>query len=371
MTDIQYVDDDVTSTANRIIAAFEAISGSTLFPADPRRLFLLSLAQIITQQRALINSVKRADLLRYASGDVLDAIGDMFDTPRLPADAARTTIEFRLSMPLLSATIIPAGTRIGVQGGGGTLYFATSNVLEIPAGSLTASITAECSTPGVSGIGFLPGQLNVLIDPLPYVQSVKNTTTSAGGAEAENDDAYRDRIRSAPGSYSVAGPEGAYRHWAKTASSSIIDVGVDSPAECEVVVVPLLAGGQMPTQDILDAVAEAVNDRKVRPLTDRVMVTAPTPVSYNINLTYWIARSRSAESASIQTAVVAAVEQYRTWQKSKLGRDINPSELIRLVMEAGAMRVNVVSPAYTDISALKVAQDAMVNVVYGGLADGS
>lgn len=42
--------------------------------------------------------------------------------------------------------------------------------------------------------------------PLPFVQSVTNTTESSGGADTETDDAYRQRIRSAPESFSVAAP---------------------------------------------------------------------------------------------------------------------------------------------------------------------
>ncbi|MNW65451.1 Baseplate J-like protein [compost metagenome] len=98
-------------------------------------------------------------------------------------------------------------------------------------------------------------------------------------------------------------------------------------------------------------------------------VQAPETVEYDINLTYYVAWERAAEAISIQTAVAAAVDAYRLWQKSKLGRDINPSELIMRVMSAGALRVNVTAPVFVDLSALQVAQDATVNVTYGGLAD--
>ncbi|MDT2242281.1 baseplate J/gp47 family protein [Paenibacillus larvae] len=74
-------------------------------------------------------------------------------------------------------------------------------MLEIKAGKVSGTITTECSIAGDVGNGFLPGQLNVLVDPIPFIQSVTNTTESAGGAEEETDDSYRERIRSAPESF--------------------------------------------------------------------------------------------------------------------------------------------------------------------------
>ncbi|GKS14798.1 hypothetical protein YDYSY3_57980 [Paenibacillus chitinolyticus] len=369
LQNLKFVNDDPTETVNNIIAVFEALDGSQLMPADPRRIFVSSLASVIVQQRVLINQTAKQNYLRYAPRPVLQHMGAMMDVMELPAAAARTTLEFMLSAPMTSAITIPAGTRVGSESGNGLLYFASEEVAEILPGQTIGTVTGICSLPGDVGNGYLPGQLNVLIDPLPFIQSVRNTTESAGGAEAESDDAFRERIRTAPESFSTAGPEGAYEYWAKSASSAIIDVGVHSPSEGRVTVLPLLAGGELPTQDILDAVYGAVNDRRVRPLTDHVTVQAPETVTYDIELTYWISRSRAAESASIQNEVVAAVEGYRIWQKSKLGRDIDPTELIMRVKSAGALRLNVISPSYAELSTLKIAQDARVKINYGGLVD--
>ncbi|MFW5433695.1 baseplate assembly protein [Paenibacillus apiarius] len=369
MSDLQFVDDDVTSVSNDIITIYEGLTGRTLYPADPIRLFLMSLASIIVQQRVLINQTAKGNLLRYAQGEKLDAMGEFTETERLKAAEAMTTVEFRLSMPLVSATIIPAGTRIGPQGGDGQLYFSTTEVIEIPAGTQSGSAACKCSISGVTGNGFLPGQLNVLIDPLPFIQSVKNTTTSTGGAAEERDDPYRERIRTAAEQFSTAGPYGAYQYWAKTASSSIVDVAVHSPADGEVVVVPLMQNGELPSSDILEAVNESVNDRKRRPLTDKVTVSKPTQVSYDINLKYWINRDRAAETTSIQAAVTEALNQYKTWQKSRLGRAINPSELVWRVMAAGALRLDVTTPVYTEVGTTQVAKEGTVNITFGGLED--
>lgn len=369
MSEIKFIDDDPQVTIDNIFKMHEAITGRQLYPADPERLFILSLCEIIVQQKILINEAAKQSLLRYATGEVLEAKGEMYDTTRLQAEPARTTVQFQLSMPLTSAVIIPAGTRVGPQGGGGELFFTTVNVLEIKPGEVSGNVPAECSIPGIDGNGFLPGQLTELIDPIPFVQSVTNTSESSGGAAIESDNAYRERIRTAPESFSVAGPDGAYEYWAKTASSAIIDVGVESPSPVEVVLIPLLVGGELPTQDVMDAVSAVVSDRKVRPLTDRVTVQPPEPVDYNIKLTYWISREKAADSTLIQRNVEDAITEYRLWQKSKLGRDINPSELIKRVMAAGALRVSVMEPSFIDLTRLQVAREIQVTFDFGGLAD--
>ena len=91
-------------------------------------------------------------------------------------------------------------------------------------------------------------------------------------------------------------------------------------------------------------------------------------VSYDITLTYYTDVG-TAES-TVKDAVTTAVNNYRLWQKSKIGRDINPSRLIADVMAvAGVKRVIVTAPTYTVLTGVQVAQDKTVSVVLGGSED--
>ncbi|MRN51999.1 baseplate assembly protein [Paenibacillus monticola] len=369
LPDIQFTAEEAAGILQNVITVYEVLTDQTLQPADPVRLFLSSLATIIVQQRVIINQTAKGNLLRYASGVGLDHMGAFQGSERLEAAAAITTLQFTLSIPLSSATGIPPGTRVGAQGGDGSIYFATADYMEIPPGATTRTVTAECSTAGSAGNGFLPGQINVLMDQLPFVQAVTNLTASSGGAAAETDDSFKQRIRTAPESYSTAGPQGAYEFWAKSTSAAIMDVHAYSPDDGKVTIVPLMIGGQIPGQDVLDAVAETLENRGIRPLTDQVTVMAPSPISYDTTLTYYISRSRAAEVSAIQAAVTAAAAAYQLWQRSKLGRDINPSELIARVMAAGALRVIATAPVYTLLDATQIAQDTPPTITYGGLAD--
>lgn len=369
LPDIQFTAEEAVDIQKNIITVYEGITKRTLGQGDPVRLFLSSLATMIVQQRVLLNQTAKANLLRFASGSLLDHKAASFGLERGEASAAITTLQFTLSIPLSSATPIPVGTKIGVQGGVGAIYFITTEYLEIPAGVTTGAITGHCSVTGISGNGFFPGQINVLMDPLPFVQSVTNLTTSSGGAAEMSDDAFKEQIRTAPESYSTAGSKGAYEFWAKSTSTAILDVHAYKSGDSEVTVIPLLIGGQIPGQDILDAIAEKLDDRRVRPLTDDVVVSAPTLASYDTELIYYISRSRAAEAPSIQTTVSSAVGAYQLWQRSKLGRDINPSELIARVMSAGAVSVNVTAPVYTALAATQIAHQGETKLTYGGLVD--
>ncbi|WP_295156267.1 baseplate J/gp47 family protein [Selenomonas sp. AE3005] len=370
---IEFVDADTETAKAEIIAKYEEISGRSLAAADPIRLFLESVAAENAQLRAAINKAGKMNLLAYAVGDYLDHLGVLVDTDRLAASRAQTTIEFTLSAALQIAVTIPAGTRITDMSQ--TAIFATSETLTIAAGQITGTVTAYCTEAGTAGNGYIAGQLQTLIDPVPYVESAFNKTISVGGADIEDDDDYRERIHLAPESFSVAGPKGAYEFWAKSASSLVEDVAVFGPEDglepgC-VEVYPLLEGGQIPTQEILDAVLEVINDDKIRPLTDRVSVLPPSTVSYRIELTYYIDRSNVETATAVQEAVDNAITKYKSWQKAKLGRDIDPSKLVEMMVQAGAVKVTIASPVITSVAnnALAVADDAASNIIYGGISD--
>lgn len=364
---ISFTDTDAANIEASVITMYEAIADRTLAQGDPVRLFLQSVVAIIIQQRVLIDYSAKQNLLAYAVGDNLDHLGVLVGVTRLAASPAGTTIRFNLSAAQPQAVTIPAGIR-GTTANG--IAFQVSNPVTIPIGALYGDTVAKCLTAGEAGNGYVPGQVNQLVDPLPWVQSIVNTTESEGGADRELDDPYRERIRLAPESFSTAGPDGAYRFWAMSASQTIVDVSVRSPSAGEVELRPLLKGGNIPGTEILDAVSAAVNDKKIRPLTDQVTVLSPEVIDFDVSLTYYINQDNATISTDVQAAVNQAVADYVLWQKSKLGRDINPSELIWRVRAAGADRVEVPLPSFTALEKYQVSITDNITVTYGGLTDG-
>ncbi|WGV57780.1 baseplate J/gp47 family protein [Brevibacillus brevis] len=364
MPDITIVEKSPEKIENEAVAIFESETKIKLVPADPRRKFMQVIIAILAQQRSNIDFSAKQTLLAYAIDDNLDHLGFSRDTPRLEPSFAKTTQRFHLSVA--QPQTIPKGTRVTAGDG---VFFVVQQDMPVQTGQLFVDVEVLCTVAGDAGNGYVPGELNQLVDPLRWVAKVENITKSEGGAGMEEDDPYAERIRQAPEKFSVAGPEGAYRYWARTASSLIVDVSVRSPSPGVVEIRPLLKNGAIPGQEILDLVTEICSDRKVRPLTDLVRVLAPEIVSYDMTVTYWIGLDKSTIAASIQADVEKAIEEYKIWQKSKLGRDINPSELIARIKNAGAKRAAVTLPTFTKLEEYQVAIEKTVNVSYGGLED--
>ena len=310
LNEITFADADEETVKNEVIGEYESITGRTLADGDPVRLFLLSIANLIIVQRNLIDHTGKMNLLAYATGDYLDHIGALVDTARIPASAAKTTLKFTLSTSE-TGEIIPAGTR--VTDNNEKLYFSTDEALSIPAGETSGTVEATCLTKGTTGNGCIVSSLSKLVDPLPYVASVANTTASAGGTDVESDDSYRERIHVAPETFSDAGPTGAYEYWAKSANADISDVYVSSPVAGKVKIVPLLDGGVIPEQEVLNEVLAVCSADKVRPLTDKVFVAAPTSVSYDVNVSYSIGNDNKANAVAIQAEVKKDVKQ--NWKR--------------------------------------------------------
>lgn len=365
---VNFLETDAETIRSQIITGFEQASGDTLAAGDPRRLFLLSIADVIIQQRTAINLAAQQNLLSYAQGGYLDALGQLLAVERMAESKAVTTIEFTLSQALGSVYTIPAGTQVT----NGVVTFETDEDLLIPIGETTGEVSASCTVAGPVGNDYLAGQISTIVTPMTFVSGAQNTTITTGGADAESDPDFADRIRLAPNSFSVAGPEKAYVYHAKSVSPAIIDVKVDSPTPGEVDVYVLLTDGTLPTEDTLEQIEEHLSDENIRPLTDYVVVKAPTASNYEIELHYWINQEDSSKAAQIQADVEAAVEQYRLWQQTKIGRDITPGKLLQLVFAAGASRVDnsKLKPAtWKKLEAMQVAQCTKVNVVYEGYKD--
>lgn len=369
--DISFIDDLtidelIDEMVNDYQDKYKEVTGTnvSLAQADPYRLILYTCAVQIYQAMQYADRAGKQGLLKYSYGEFLDNLGALRGIARLQPTPAVTTIRFQIEEALASTVQIPAGTRVT---NGNEVYFATDEYAEISIGQTYVDVPATSTETGIANNGFRAGEIKILVETLPYISSVSNITETSGGSDIESDDSLADRIYIASSAYSVAGPADAYIYWTKTASADITDVKVTSPAPCEVDVRFIMRGGELPEQALIDKVASVLNDSNVKPLTDKVTVSAPTTVNCDINLTYYINESDKASAESIQNLVATAVDVYKEWQCSAIGRDINPSYLIGKIMAAGAKRVEVTSPVQTTLSDTEVAEIGTVNIVYGGI----
>ena len=367
LPDLTFAESDPDVVELEVLAIAEKLLGRKLERADPLRLFLKAVEAILVQQRLLIDETAKQGLLAYATGDNLEHIGLLVGAERLPSAAAKTTMRLTLSASRESSTVIPAGTRFTA---GDNVMFALDDDTVIAGGTLTVETSATCTVKGTTGNGYLPGELNIIADPIPFLSKAANTTTTSGGSDIEGDEDYRDRIQQAPEQFSCAGPSGAYEYFTKEASSLITDVAVTCPEAGVVRVYPLCQDGALPDTEIINMVEEKLNSRTIRPLTDKVEVVTPEAVEYDLSVSYWIDRDDVAYSKTIQEKAEAAASDYMAWQKSRLGRDINPTELIYRLRAAGVKRVDVGNLAPQVINANQVAIAKSCTVIFEGLEDG-
>lgn len=335
--------------------------------ADPVRLIAYANCLMLYQIIQYTDRAGKLGLLKYSYGDYLENIGALKGIERIEGAAARTVLRFTLSTERPGVTIIPAGTRVT---SGDSIYFQTVGNLEIAAGELIGEVGAECKEAGIKGNGYNVGELKILVDPIAYVNAVENITITEGGADLESDENLAERIYLAPSSWSVAGPDDAYKYWVKTFDPGITDVKVYSDTPGVVEIRFILSGGILPDDALIEAVKSFLMEDDIRPLTDNVVVMPPDIHEYGVDLTYYINESDRVRAAVIQEEVKKAVEEYISWQKEKIGRDVNPDKLRSMLLGAGAKRVEVRTPVFERLAWSSIAViSGEPTIQYGGVED--
>lgn len=339
----------------------------SLQPADESSLILSACAVYMFQGFQFVQRAGEQNMLGMSYGNALDQLGALAGVTRKDAQAAVCTLKFTLSEKRTSVTSIPQGTMASASG---QVYFATTEYAEIPAGQLSVEVPAACTVTGEVGNGYAAGTITTMIDRIGYVESVTNVNATAGGADIESDESLADKIFLAPSGFSVAGPTDAYAYFCKAHNSQIDDVYVDSPTPGSVVVYITMEGSKLPEEAVIEDLEEYLKDDQVRPLTDNVSVSAPQTVDYSVSVKYWINRSSAGQAAALQEDIEAAVQSYIEWQQAKIGRDINPDQLIQMMVAAGAKRVEITAPTFKSIQKTQIpAITDEATVTYGGVED--
>lgn len=339
----------------------------SLQPADESSLILNACAVYMFQGFQFVQRAGEQNMLGMSYGNALDQLGALAGVTRKDAQAAVCTLKFTLSEKRTSVTSIPQGTMASASG---QVYFATTEYAEIPAGQLSVEVPAACTVTGEVGNGYAAGTITTMIDRIGYVESVTNVNSTAGGADIESDESLADKIFLASSGFSVAGPSDAYAYFCKAHNSQIDDVYVDSPTPGSVVVYITMEGSKLPEEAVIEDLEEYLKNDQVRPLTDNVSVSAPQTVDYSVSVKYWINRSSAGQAAALREDIGMAVQSYIEWQQAKIGRDINPDQLIQMMVAAGAKRVEITAPAFKSIQKTQIpAITDEATVTYGGVED--
>jgi phage-related baseplate assembly protein len=346
---IQFVTVDPDAEVANLKAKYEALTGKILQPGQVEMLIINAIAYRLSLVMNQINEAANGMLVAFAASEALDKLGELVGVIRLPSAPASCVMRFQL-VAGHGALSIPAGIR--VQSTDGQAIFKTTETVNVVPADDTVDIAAECTNNGKAANGYDVGDISVILDPQPYVSTAQNIDASANGTDDETDEELRDRIRLAPSQFSVAGPDDAYKFWAKSAHPNIVDVSVtighdpitDDIIPGQVDIFPLMADGGLPSAAIIDAIQASCSSDKRRPLTDTVLVKAPTVVDYAIAVELTLLTS--AVQADTTAQVQSNLEAYRDARKDRLGIDVVRSQIsAEASIKNQVYKVNVVSPS--------------------------
>lgn len=241
---VELIVSDSGSIYDATITALEQAVSEPLYPGDERRIFGEAMSAVLSRLHGVIQDAAQQTMLRFARGEVLDALGARLRVFRLEGDAAKTVLRFSMGAPKDLAIAIPAGTKATPDG---TVYFATDEDAVIEAGQTEVDVPASCTEVGGFANGYGTDAITTMVDLIPYVSKVTNVTASEGGDDGEpytmaGDDRFRERVLLAPSTLSTAGPEKGYVYYAKSADAGISDVAAMSETEWMSRDLPVSAG---------------------------------------------------------------------------------------------------------------------------------
>lgn len=268
--DIHLTEIDAGTIYNTVIKELEKNAGEPLYPGDERRIFGEALVAVLVGVYNTLDDVARQTMLRYARGEVLDALGDRLGVKRLEGSPSHTVLRFSVDSPAPRDVLIPKWAKVQAEN---SAYFVTDESATLKAGTYSVDVAASSIGSGVEYNGYAAGTITSLVDLLPYISNVTNITETTGGDDGEpyttaGDDRLRERIRLAQGKYSTAGSELSYIYYAMTADASIIDVKAISGTDTikrglEVYAGRVFVGGSRLNPSTLQVYAEESEDPAV------------------------------------------------------------------------------------------------------------
>ena len=348
---------------------YEELTGKeiTLYHANTERLKMQIVAGEIYQIYEYISYLFSQNFIQYMDREVLENWGATLGYAETNIKAATCILQFSVNDVLDFDVEIPAGTRATA---GDDVYFATDESCILQAGESFVEVSATCTEEGTVGNDYVTGQINVLADLVLNISGVVNCTKSSGGQDEYDDETLRENIFMFPSTYSTAGPNAAYEFFVKAYSTDIVSVNVVQNNEtAEVDIYIMLADGKIPDEKYCKAVADYIAGLENTPADDKIYVKAPEVIRYKILGKYYISESNRENETIIKESVIEAAQYFVSECHENIGVDIVPDKLIEVARVAGAKRLEITSPVFTQVTETQIAICDSVELVYGGLED--
>jgi uncharacterized phage protein gp47/JayE len=271
-------------------------------------------ASVVLWLQWLILQVLSCTRASTSVGPDLDSWMLDFWLTRLPAVPSTGIVTFSRFVDTLSATI-PIGTSVKTTDGSlsfsvtqdetRSIWQSSASAYVLPIGVGSADLPVICTTSGSVG-NVLAGTITVIAASLPSVDQVNNVNPLSDGADAESDQAFRNRFQSYLASRSRATLTAVQNAIANVQQG--LDVAIEEntapagTAQVGAFLVIVDDGTGYPSSDLLSTVATAVDS--VRPIGTTFAVIPPRVLTVNVSLT------AALTSAATAAVIVAAIQNY-------------------------------------------------------------
>lgn len=349
-SELHYVNYDPDVLWEEMHKEYIQAGGDVLYGGDEKEILLRAVLAISEGILAKVDSALRMDTLTYATGDYLKEYGLKRNCKFIDAVAATAPIRITF-IPTGVSGSIPEGAELTEDG---TVIYAITNTVSVTGTAQIVDSSIVCQTPGIIGNGLHAGTQMQFVQPFNGVQTVIVTADASGGVDAEEEESYRERIRTYGLTSTTTGSEQRYESMARAVSGQIVDAKAINDGGGEVGVYLILASSA-DQNAIFASVAQALSSQDVRPLTDHVLVHAAGVAQYTLNVKVWY-----SQYAGIGDDVTNAIQEYQSWQDNRIGRAFNPDKLIAMLYQVGCERVQFLegsgmgtaeAPEYTEIDA--------------------
>lgn len=278
----------------------------------------------------------RQSFPQTAQGEYLDLHGSVRGVARKAAEKATGTVRFSIAAPRADALDISAGTVCLTAGG---QRFVTTSGCTIGSGALTADAPAEAEEAGSAG-NALAGTVTLMAVIPAGVGACTNPDAFTGGADEEDDEAYRARILD---SFARL-PNGANCAFYQARALAHADVAAAqvTPRVSGVgtVGVTIASSAGVPDEALLQAVREDL--AAAREIAVDVTVSAPETVDIALAATLKPAAGVGFETA--KSAAETALRGYFTGKR--LGQPVYRAVLGDLIYATGLVEnYTIESPA--------------------------
>ena len=102
-----FLEYDAQAIHDNIISRLQEATGEVLPEGDERRVFAEALTAYMLAVLADVEDVAKQKMLRYARGEVLDGLGEMYGCERIEAEPATCTLRFTVPAAQPYAVTVP------------------------------------------------------------------------------------------------------------------------------------------------------------------------------------------------------------------------------------------------------------------------